>query len=254
MPYDLRNRNVLVTAGSRGLGALVAENFAREGCNVAINYLANTEAARATVERIAKVDQGMVALIQGDAGVQADCVRMVRESVEKLGGLDIIVSNAGWTKLSRFDDLDGNSEEDWDKCFAVNVKGHMFLLREALATFNANPDGGVFLVTSSVAAVALSGSSMPYSVTKSAGLHLVKCLAATQGPKVRVNAVLPGLLLTDWGDKFGPEKIAATKAKAVLKKETELRDCAAAFVSIAQNASMTGQGVQVDSGLFVGMM
>jgi NAD(P)-dependent dehydrogenase (short-subunit alcohol dehydrogenase family) len=74
----------------------------------------------------------------------------------------------------------------------------MALLRAALPTFNANAEGGAFIVTSSVAGIAASGSSMPYSVTKAAGLHLVKCLATTQGPKIRVNAVLPGLLLTEW--------------------------------------------------------
>lgn len=64
--------------------------------------------------------------------------------------------------------------------------------------FNANPDGGVYLISSSVAAISQGGSSMAYSVTKAAGVHLMKCIATTQGPKTRINAVLPGLLLTEW--------------------------------------------------------
>ncbi len=93
----------------------------------------------------------------------------------------------------------------------------MHLFRKALPTLKSNPDGGVFLITSSIAGIAPSGSSMAYSVSKAAGqpsnalrkqvecadktlvgLQLMKCLAATQGPKIRVNAVLPGLLLTEW--------------------------------------------------------
>jgi NAD(P)-dependent dehydrogenase (short-subunit alcohol dehydrogenase family) len=74
----------------------------------------------------------------------------------------------------------------------------MALFREALPTFNENPDGGVFIVTSSISGAAVMGSSMAYSVTKAAQLHLISCLAKTQGSKVRTNAVLPGLLLTDW--------------------------------------------------------
>jgi NAD(P)-dependent dehydrogenase (short-subunit alcohol dehydrogenase family) len=74
----------------------------------------------------------------------------------------------------------------------------MALVREAMPTFNANPDGGVFIITSSIAGTSLSGSSMAYSVTKAAQLHLMRCLANTQGSKVRINAVLPGLLLTEW--------------------------------------------------------
>ena len=136
--------------------------------------------------------------------------------------------------MTTFDDLDSMNEAEWDKvifqdnhkrrdpdlmelqCWAVNCKAQLHLLRKACPIFNANPDGGVFLVTASVAGVGVSGSSMAYSVSKAAGalfsavivpraidnfvseLHLVKCLAATQGPKIRVNAISPGLLLTEW--------------------------------------------------------
>lgn len=104
------------------------------------------------------------------------------------------------------------------KCWAVNVKGQMALVRAAMPHFNQNPEGGVFIMTSSVAVciaeylqtgdrsmlsrnwqgVKPSGSSLPYSVTKAAGLQLMKGLASSQGKNVRINAVLPGLLLTEW--------------------------------------------------------
>ncbi|KAL9601308.1 MAG: hypothetical protein Q9219_002603 [cf. Caloplaca sp. 3 TL-2023] len=90
---------------------------------------------------------------------------------------------------------------------------------------------------------------MAYSVSKAAGLQLMKCLANTQAPKVRVNAVLPGLLLTEWGQKFPPEGIQAAKDKALLKKETGLEDCADSFIALAKNTSMTCQEVVVDSGV-----
>ena len=71
-------------------------------------------------------------------------------------------------------------------------------MKAALSTFNANAEGGVFIITSSIAGRNTGGSSMPYSVTKAAQLHLMKCLANTQGPRIRVNAVLPGWLETEW--------------------------------------------------------
>jgi NAD(P)-dependent dehydrogenase (short-subunit alcohol dehydrogenase family) len=83
----------------------------------------------------------------------------------------------------------------------------MWLLREALPTFNANPEGGVFIITSSIAGTSIGGSSMAYSVTKAAQLHLMRCMAQTQGSKVRINAVLPGLLLTEWVRKTHPKQI-----------------------------------------------
>jgi NAD(P)-dependent dehydrogenase (short-subunit alcohol dehydrogenase family) len=75
-------------------------------------------------------------------------------------------------------------------------------MREAESTFKSNPEGGVFIMTSSIAGRIQGGSSMPYSVTKAAQLHLMRCLASTQGPKIRVNAVLPGWLETEWVSLF----------------------------------------------------
>jgi len=109
------------------------------------------------------------------------------------------------------------------------------------------------IITSSVAGASIGGSSMAYSVTKAAQLHLMRCLAQTQGPKVRVNAVLPGLLLTDWGRLYSEEAIKAIEERAVLKKATDLEDCADMYVSIAQNTSMTGQRISVDAGLNIAM-
>jgi len=86
----------------------------------------------------------------------------------------------------------------------------MALVREAMPTFNANPEGGVFIITSSIAGTSLAGSSMAYSVTKAAQIHLMRCLANTQGSKVRINAVLPGLLLTDWVRNIKGKKSAKT--------------------------------------------
>ncbi|KAL8929360.1 MAG: hypothetical protein Q9172_000533 [Xanthocarpia lactea] len=219
MPYKLKGRNVLITGASRGLGALLAEKFAAEGCNVAINYNASEDRAQQVAEKIRKTYDCKAIIVKGDQGVLADCENTVQKSIDGLGGLDILVSNAGWTKMSTFGNLDALSEEEWDKCWAVNCKGNLHLFRKALPTFTANPEGGVFLLTSSIAGIGPQGSAMAYSVSKAAGLQLMKCLAATQGPKIRVNAILPGLLLTDWGTTFPPERIQAAKDKAVLKQE-----------------------------------
>ncbi|OCL07250.1 NAD(P)-binding protein [Glonium stellatum] len=251
MPYDLKGRNVLITGGSRGLGAVIAEAFAAEGCNVAINYANRPEPAIELKDKLIKNFGVQSFTIKADAGVLAECARCVEETIKTFGGIDIIIGNAGWTKFSNFSDLDALTEEEWDKCWAVNVKGQMALLKAAMPTFNANPDGGVFIVTSSIGGVSQGGSSMAYSVTKAAQLHLMKCLATSQGHKVRINAVLPGLLMTEWGMKYSPDRIKALKEKAALKMETDLDDCANAFVMIAKNTSMTGQKIQVDAGLYI---
>jgi len=249
MPYNLKGRNVLVTGGSRGLGELICYKFAQEGCNVAINYNASADRAKGVAEKVEK-DHGMKAIIlQGDMGLEADCHKIVQQTIAQFGGLDIIISNAGYTQFADFKDLNSSPVSDWDTCYAVNVKAQLHLMRAAESTFKSNPDGGAFIITSSIAARMPSGSSMPYSVTKAAQIHLMRCLASTQGPKIRVNAVLPGLLKTEWGLRYSEERIKAMDARAYLGKETDLEDCAQAFVDIARNSSLTGQRIQIDSGL-----
>ncbi|OBT84746.1 hypothetical protein VE02_06318 [Pseudogymnoascus sp. 03VT05] len=220
MPYELKGRNVLITGGSRGLGALICDKFAKEGCNIVINYVSSSAAA----EEIAKS-------IEGEYGVKAFAVQ------------------AGWTRFSPIPDLHATTASDWDTCYAVNVKAQNYLLRTALPTFNANPEGGSLIMTSSIAGMAVSGSSLPYCVTKAAQLQLMRVFAASQGPKVRCNAVCPGLLLTEWGQKYPEATIKFMEERAYLKKVTDLEDCAQSFIDTVRNSSMTGQKIVVDSGL-----
>lgn len=230
------------------MGALIAEKFAAEGSNIAINYVSSDSRAKETASKIESEYKVKTLIVQGDVGVQADCIKIVKAAVEGLGGLDVVVANAAWTKFCAFENLHGLEEEDWDKCWATNVKGNFHLFREAVPTFNTNAEGGAFIVTSAVAAISKSGSSLAYAVSKAAGLHLVKCLAQSTTEKVRVNAVLPGLLLTEWGNKFPAEQIEAHRQSLPLKRTVDLDDCANLFVNIAQNNSLTGQGFQIDCG------
>lgn len=206
----------------RGLGAEIARKFAAEGCNIAINYVNSEAPALALAQDLESHHGTKTLVIQGDGGKIPEIQTCVRKTLEGLGGLDIIVGNAGFTKFSTFSDLEALSYEEWDRCWHTNVLGNHALLKEALPTFNSNPEGGVFIMTGSVAGKSLSGSSMAYSVTKAAQIHLMKCLAQTQGPKVRVNCVLPGLLLTDWGNLYGEERIGMLKGQAALKQEVSV--------------------------------
>ncbi|KAK1497215.1 hypothetical protein CTAM01_07879 [Colletotrichum tamarilloi] len=221
MPYTLSNRRVLVTGGSRGLGARICQQFAREGAHVMVNYVSNENRARQVVDKVQSF--GVKAfMVQGDAGNADHNARIVKETVEKLGGLDIIVANAGWTRLSDFGDLNALSLEEWNKVFYSIVE-------------SCGLSRSIFTDRGSTQ----SGSSMAYAVSKAAGLHLMKCIAATQGPKLRMNAILPGQLLTEWvrmplkgfpgaslvsnlflqGLQFTEEQIAQEQNDSVLKHE-----------------------------------
>lgn len=108
---------------------------------------------------------------------------------------------------------------DYLQGFLYNVKSHLWLMHAAKAHLEASE--GAFVTTASVAGIKPSGSSLPYSVTKAAAIHLSKALAVICSPKIRVNSVSPGLLLTDWGLSFGPEKIEkATNATKLQRLAT----------------------------------
>ena len=203
----------------RGLGAEVARKFAAEGSNIAINYANNEEPAQKLSKEIQDKHGVKTTVIKGDGTNMEDCKRCVQDTVKAFGGIDIIIANAGWTRFSDFADLDSMSDDEWNRCWNAQVMGPKKYVQEALPHFKKNPEGGVVIITSSIAAQSIGGSSMPYCVTKAAQVHFMKCLAQTQGPTVRINAVLPGLLLTDWGNQYGDERIKMLNEKAVLKHE-----------------------------------
>jgi NAD(P)-dependent dehydrogenase (short-subunit alcohol dehydrogenase family) len=138
-----------------------------------------------------------------------------------MGRLDVVVSNAGYTRLTNFMDFEQQHlDEDWDKCFLFNVKAHMWLAYACKEHLDKTE--GAFITTASVAGIKPSGSSLAYAVTKAASIHLTKCLASICAPKIRCNAVSPGLMLTEWGMKFSEQKREAHKNNTKLKKLPEV--------------------------------
>lgn len=157
----------------------------------------------------------------------------------------------GDSKIADFKDVHALSESDWDYTFAINIKSILFLFQAVLDTFNSNPEGGIFLIMSSIAGVMTNGNSLAYSVCRAGGLHLMKCLAATHGPKVRVNAVAPGLVQTERSEALTEERIEGYKNMAVLDRITTTEDVALAFVFAAKNPGLTGERIRVDSGMVI---
>lgn len=221
---------VLVAASSAGLGAATARAFAAKGAKVVVNYLNSREKAERLVQELSTLDprpsqapgtdgsaesaRPRFIAIQADLSKRSEIIRLVAETQAQMGRLDAVVSNQGWTRLRNFSDLNENvDEDDWDKCFNVNVKSHLFLFHAAREQLEKSK--GAFISVASLAGVKPGGSSMvccayspselhiissyvnyqAYSVSKAAQIHLMKALALTCGP-IRVNSVSPGLMLT----------------------------------------------------------
>jgi NAD(P)-dependent dehydrogenase (short-subunit alcohol dehydrogenase family) len=155
--------------------------------------------------------------IKADVGDKPSAQRLVSETISVMGRIDVLISNHGWTRLTNFLDFnEGTLESDWDKCFIYNVKSHLWLMEAAKSHLDESE--GAFVSTASLAGVKPSGSSLPYSVTKAAQIHLVKGLAKICGPRIRVNSVSPGLLLTEWGMQFSEEAREKATAATILQR------------------------------------
>ncbi|KAF2759997.1 NAD(P)-binding protein [Pseudovirgaria hyperparasitica] len=243
----------LITAGTAGLGAAVARVLAPD-FRVVVNYANNSSRAEALLEELSGIPSTVqhsqaprFHAIKADVGDKTAVQNMVAETIKTMGRLDVVVSNAGWTRITDFTNLDeGVIDEDWDKCFLYNVKTHLWLLYSSKQYLDETE--GTFISTASVAGVKPSGSSLPYSVTKAAQIHLAKALAVICGPKIRVNSVSPGLMLTEWGMKFPESKREAAKNSTKLKRLATPEDVADQVRTLAISRSATGQNICIDGG------
>ncbi|KAM0717890.1 hypothetical protein Q7P37_006222 [Cladosporium fusiforme] len=243
----------LITAGTAGVGAQVARVLAPD-FRVVINYANNETRARDLLHELEKIPQTVqsnesprFAAIRADVGNKQALQKLVQDTISQLGRLDVVISNAGWTRITNFNNLDeGMVDEDWDKCFLYNVKSHLWLLYAAKEQLEKHE--GAFVTTASIAGVKATGSSLPYAVTKAAAIHLSKSLASICSPKIRCNSVSPGLLMTEWGMNFPEEKREAAKEATKLKRFATVEDVADQVRLLALSKSITGQNIIIDSG------
>ena len=188
----LLGRKALITGGDSGMGRAAAIAYAREGCDVAINYVPSEEPdAKEVVALIEQTGRKAVA-IPGDLRDEAFCVDLVRRAVETLGGLDLLVSNAG-RQQTRASILDITTE-DFDATMKTNIYAPFWLIKAALPHLKP---GSAIVATTSEQAYDPSPDLYDYAQTKAATMNFVKSLAKQLGPKgIRVNGVAPGPVWT----------------------------------------------------------
>jgi glucose 1-dehydrogenase len=253
----LKGKNVLVTGGTSGIGQAIAIRFAEHGANVAINYLRSPREASETQEQVhacvAKVRQEGVrdVLVGADVSNEDEVVRMVAEAAEQLGGIDVLVNNAGIQISRPSEEL---SSADFDKVLAVNLRGSFLCAREAIKHFLAEERPGSIVNISSVHQLIPKPNYLGYSVSKGGMLNLTRTLALEYaGRGIRVNAVGPGATITPinraWVDD--PVKAEMVTSHIPMPRPGEADEMAGvvAFLASDDAAYITGQTIFVDGGL-----
>jgi 3-oxoacyl-[acyl-carrier protein] reductase len=243
---ELSGKIALVTGGGTGLGKEISLQLARAGVDVAINYTKSVADAEATAAEVRALGRRAMT-VRGDVSKDADVKAMVDGVVNALGGIDLLVNNAGYTIFADFKKLDDVSGDEWDRVMAVNVKG-AFLVSRAVAPAMRSRGAGAIVNITSTAGVRAGGSSIPYSVSKAAENMLTRCLAISLAPEITVNAVAPGLMDTRWGRLWGDQLFVDAPKANPLEKLATLDEIAESVIFFLKNRSTTGQTFVLDGG------
>jgi ketoreductase RED2 len=238
---EFSGKVAIVTGSSSGIGESTALRLAELGAHVVVNSSSSVEAGQKVAASLATKG----AYVQADISDQVQGQRLINQTIETFGRLDILVNNAGWTTLVPHNDLDGLTDEIFDKTFKVNVYGTWWLTKAAIPHLRKSEDGNVVNITS-IAGVRPVGSSIAYAMTKAALNHMTVLLAKSYGP-VRFNAVAPGLVQTPWTKDWGVMHDFVSQASP-LKRSAYASDCSEAVLGIVRNPHMTGQVLVIDGG------
>jgi glucose 1-dehydrogenase len=251
---DFTGKRVLVTGASSGIGRAIAVAFAGAGASVMVNHFADPAGAAETVAAChAGTPGGRVEIIEADVGEAASAAELVGQCRDRLGGLDVMISNAA---IKREGDPVAYGREDFDRVIAVNLRGPFLLAQAAIRQFRAQGKPGVIINIASVHDAMVLVSDIGYAMSKAGVAMMTKTLAAAVGPEgIRVHAVSPGAIDTPMNPHFRerPESMAEFAAQVPLRRVGEPKDIANVVLFLASDAAsyMTGQSVYVDGGLLL---
>ena len=243
MSEQWRDKVVLITGSSSGIGEATARRFADQGARVVVNSSRSVESGN---EVASSLTDGWY--LQGDISVPGAPEVMVAQILARYGRLDALVNNAGTTKLIAHADLNAATLDVWREIFEVNVFGTWAMSVAAMDALRAQ--SGAIVNITSVAGLRPTGSSIPYATSKAALNHLTVLLAKVVGPDVRVNAVAPGLIDTPWTADWDAVR-GFVQQVAPLKRTGTPDDVAEVVVAIAAAPYVTGQVIAVDGGLTI---
>ncbi len=240
----------LVTGAATGIGRSAVLALARAGYDVAVNYSSSEAAARETASQAEKLGAKTLVMrcdVSDEPGVRA----MLQQVKQRFGRLDVLVNNAGTTASWKPKDLETLSLEEWDRVFAVNVRGLFQVTRAAVPLLKEAK--GCIVNTASIVGLRPGPQPPPYAASKAAVVNLTKTLAWNLGPEIRVNAVAPGWMEGDWmkrmlQDKY--EDLMGKRAKATpLKRVVTADDVAETMMSLIEsNRFVTGEVIVIDGG------
>lgn len=240
----------LITGASSGIGRAATVALAKAGFDVAINYSGNEAGAKETA-RLAEEAGAKTTLFRCDVSDDKKVREMLAHVESVYGRLDALVNNAGTTTTIRPKDFDAMTAEEWDRVFAVNVRGMFQVMRAAAPMLKASH--GSICNTASIVGLRPGPQPLPYATSKAAVISLTKLMALNLGPEIRVNAVAPGWMEGEWMERMLKDKyddLMTRRAKATpLRRCVTAEDVAEVQVNLlTSNRFVTGEIIVIDGG------
>lgn len=248
--YQLAGRRALVTGGASGIGLASVEMLARAGARVALNHLGDDPRGRDAVARLRGEGLDVIGA-PGNVSVAGEAEAMVARAIEELGGLDMLVNNAGTPGTREplgITNIDGVTEELWQTILSTNLIGPFRCAHAAAPALRASR--GAIVNTASIAGLAKGGSSMAYAASKAGLINLTINLARALAPQVRVNAVAPGYVESDWTSPWPQAIRSGAIDAAILKKACSPHDIAETILFLlAGPGIITAHTIVADAGM-----
>ncbi len=237
----------IITGASRGIGKGAALALAKMGANVIINYNKNKAMAEETQKEVISLG-GKAEIFGADVSDFSACQKMVEFAIEKFGGVDALVNNAGISPMQAPFDMTG--KEEWDKVFSVNVFG-TFNCTKAVLPHMISKKRGSIVNLSSVWGIVGGSCEAVYSSSKAAVIGFTKAMAKELAPSgIRVNALAPGMIDTDMNSHFGEDDIEEIKNEIPLGRIGTITDMGniIAFLCSDESGYITGETIKADGG------